>query len=262
MQPDPALARQDVPGYYADGCQVQQGVAEPDPSCVYGDPASRTRVALGATPSSASTPPAVDAIADAESWRLELYLKSACSPTVSGATEEDCNAFGREVVRRLLADPPHLVLIGSGGFEAPEREGIVEGARSLTDAGIDVVVVDDNAHPDHQAYECAAAHRDDLLACERAPRGTFGRAHLRAVHEATGAPVLDLTPWICPEGDTCPVALGGQLVYRQGSHLTDTYARSLTPFLYRGLSDLGLTDAAAGDIALDDVPPRTSGGAR
>ena len=262
VQPDPALARQDVPGYYADGCQVQQGVAAPDPSCVYGDTGSGTRVALWGDSKLGQYASALEAIAQAESWRLELYLKSACSPTVAGATEPECDAFGQEVVRQLLADPPHLVLIGSGGFEEAEREGMVGGARALTDAGIDVVVVDDNAHPDHQAYECAAEHPEDLLACERPPRGTYGRPHLRAVHQATGAPVVDLNPWICPEESTCPAALGGQLVYRQGSHLTDTYARSLTPFLYRELSTLGLTEAAPGDIALDDVPPRPSGGAR
>ncbi|WP_299518077.1 acyltransferase family protein [uncultured Serinicoccus sp.] len=262
VQPDPSLAREDVPGYYADGCQVQPGVAVPDPTCVYGDVDAPTRVALWGDSKLGQYASALEAIAQAESWRLELYLKSACSPTVSGATEPECDAFGQEVVRQLLADPPHLVLLGSGGFEAAERSGMVEGARALTDAGIDVVVVDDNAHPDHQAYECAAEHPEDLLACERPPRGIFRRPHLRAVHEATGAPVIDLNPWICPEETTCPAALGGQLVYRQGSHLTDTYARSLTPFLYRELSALGLTEAAPGDIALDDVPRQPSGGRR
>ncbi|PZU48830.1 MAG: acyltransferase [Arsenicicoccus sp.] len=258
VQPDPSLARQDLPVYYADGCQVQNGVAVPDPACVYGDVDSGTEVALWGDSKLGQYASAFDAIAQDESWRLVFFLKSACSPTVSGAEHEDCNAFGREVVRQLLADPPHLVIIGSGGFEAPEREGMVEGARALTDAGIDVVIIDDNTHPDHQAYECAAEHPEDLLACERPPRHNDGRPHLQLVHEATGAPVIDLNPWICPEETTCPAALGGQLVYRQGSHVTDTYARSLTPFLYRELSSLGLTEAGAGDIALEDVPGRAS----
>ncbi|WP_272949381.1 hypothetical protein [Ornithinimicrobium humiphilum] len=33
-----------------------------------------------------------------------------------------------------------------------------------------------------------------------------------------------------PRPSACPVAIGGQLIYRQGSHITDTFARSLTPF--------------------------------
>ena len=256
LQPDPELAREDVPTYYDDGCQIQDGVAMFDTSCVYGDPDAETVVALWGDSKLGQYASALDAIALRESWRLEYYLKSACSPTVRGAVAEDCNAFGRATVEELIADPPHLVVIGSGGFEEPEQEGMVEGVRTLIDAGIDVVVVDDNPHPDQAAYECAAEHPRDLLACERRPKDISGRPFLALVHEATGAPVIDPNPWICPEEDTCPVAIGGQLVYRQGSHITDTYARSLTPFLYRGLAELGLTAASARDIALDDVPAR------
>ncbi|WP_066639374.1 acyltransferase family protein [Serinicoccus hydrothermalis] len=259
LQPDPSLAREDVPSYYEDGCQVRDGVDVPDPGCVYGERDADTVVALWGDSKLGQYASALDEIARRESWRLDYYLKSACSPTVSGAAAEDCNAFGRATVEQLLDDPPHLVIIGSGGFEEPEQEGMVEGARTLTDAGIDVVVVDDNPHPGHAAYECAAEHPSDLLTCEQPPQSVDGRPFLELVHEETGAPVIDLNPWICPEEDTCPVALGGQLVYRQGSHLTDTYARSLTPFLYRGLSELGFTEASVRDIAIGDVPARPEG---
>ena len=52
------------------------------------------------------------------------------------------------------------------------------------------------------------------------------------------------------------MAIGGILAWRQGSHITDTYVRALTPFLYRELTALGLTERAAGEISLDDVPVR------
>ena len=68
-------------------------------------------------------------------------------------------------------------------------------------------------------------------------------------------PVLDLNPWMCPErSDVCPAVIDGTLLYRQGTHITASYARTLTPMIYRYLARLGLTKRTPQDITLDDVP--------
>ena len=78
---------------------------------------------------------------------------------------------------------------------------------------------------------------------------------LRAVAKAEDLPFVDLNEWICPPGrDTCPAVVGGTLVYRQGSHITASYIRSLTPMLYRALAAEGLTQRQAGQITVDDIP--------
>lgn len=51
------------------------------------------------------------------------------------------------------------------------------------------------------------------------------------------ARVLDLTDWICPAEQCVPV-IGDILLYRQGSHLTDTWVRSMTPIVQRELTPL------------------------
>lgn len=256
LEPDPALAPEDVPVYYADGCQIAQGDPRPDPGCVYGDPGSSTEVVLWGDSKLGQYFSAFDAIGRTEGWRLTTYLKSACAPTVAG-DEEDCNAFGRTVVDALLARPPHLVAISSGARTDPAlARGMVEAARELTAAGIPVVVVMDNPHPQQTAFECAAENIDDLRACDFTPSPAAGEL-LRQVAADADLPVIDLTPWFCGGPSTCPVAVGGQLVYRQGSHITDTYARSLTPFLHRELSARGYADTPVEQISLDDVPART-----
>ncbi len=40
----------------------------------------------------------------------------------------------------------------------------------------------------------------------------------------------DLTDYFCRDA-TCPAAVGGVTVYLDASHLTMTYARTVTPFL-------------------------------
>ena len=39
---------------------------------------------------------------------------------------------------------------------------------------------------------------------------------------------MSLNDFVCPEG-TCRPVVGGVLTYRQGSHISDTYARTLSP---------------------------------
>ncbi|GAA1171568.1 SGNH hydrolase domain-containing protein [Ornithinimicrobium humiphilum] len=259
LEPLPELALEDVPPYYADGCQVAQGDPEPRDHCVYGSPDSGTEVVLWGDSKMGQYFSAFDAIAEEEDWRLTTYLKSACAPTVAG-DKDDCNAFGRTVLDRILAQEttPHLVLMSTGAEPDPElTEGIVEAAAALRDAGISVVLVADNAHPGMSAYDCAAENSDDLRRCDFAP-DLSKDALIRDVAEAVGVPTIDPTVWICPDPSACPVAIGGQLIYRQGSHITDTFARSLTPFLHRELSELGLTAAEADEIALDEVPVRAA----
>ena len=43
---------------------------------------------------------------------------------------------------------------------------------------------------------------------------------------ASGAEVIDPTPWICYQ-DSCPAVIGGTLSYRDTDHLTTEYAASL-----------------------------------
>ena len=67
-----------------------------------------------------------------------------------------------------------------------------------------------------------------------------------ALREATklapGRLWIDLNPWVCPktEDGKCPVAVGGVLVYRQGSHVTNTYVETMTPIIEGHFAAAGL----------------------
>ncbi len=56
------------------------------------------------------------------------------------------------------------------------------------------------------------------------------RINARAAAKVEGASLIDATPMICP-WKMCPAVIGDVLVYRNGSHLTATYVRTLTPWL-------------------------------
>ena len=107
---------------------------------------------------------------------------------------------------------------------------MVEAYRQLAAGGAQVVVLMDNHHPGRAVYECVAEEQD-LRACTF-PRqeGSGGRGAQAEAAVRSGVAVVDLADHICPT-PSCPPAIGGVLLYRQGSHLTRTYVDTLTPIL-------------------------------
>jgi hypothetical protein len=64
------------------------------------------------------------------------------------------------------------------------------------------------------------------------------RDALRDAAKSTDVAVIDPQPWLCtPEGD-CPVVVGNTVVYRDDSHMAETFVESLAPLLNDRLSEL------------------------
>jgi hypothetical protein len=113
-------------------------------------------------------------------------------------------------------------------------EGIVESWQRLREADIPVVSILDNPSPGISVYECVAENIDDLAEC------TFDRTtgiesssapgHQEAAERVPGTRTIDVRDSICPQ-PTCVPVIGNVLVYRQTSHITNTYALTLEPVL-------------------------------
>jgi peptidoglycan/LPS O-acetylase OafA/YrhL len=269
VHPDPEVAPDDVPQVYADGCQTPQPETDVNLDCVYGDPHSDTVVAVVGDSKMAQWMSPLAAIAEAEGWRLETYLKSACglNPALEATDYPECVEWISRVVGHLTSEPGRVdVVIGSMGRSrsssaADDMEDYVEGHlrtwRALEAAGARVVVVADTPTPVRSeldgadsVYECVAEHRDDWGGCSFTRNDGSGTPAIReAAAQMSSVDLIDLNPWVCPS-DQCPPVIGEVLVYRQGSHITDTYARSLQEHLWRELVDIGV---AAG-------PPRGENG--
>ena len=259
--PDPAVATEDNPSYYEDGCQMTNGTVDVDPSCVYGAQDGDTSIAILGDSKMGQWFPAVESIADSEGWRLELYLKAACPFTYAGANKAECSTYSRNVVGHMESEgAPDIAIVSQSTTDSPKlREGMAEAIGDLRSQGTDVVVLADTPRPKDEVYACVEEHREDFAQCDFPAAGTGragnGTSALRAVARAEDLPFVDLNEWICPPGrDTCPAVVGGTLVYRQGSHITASYIRSLTPMLYRALAAEELTQRQAGQITVDDIP--------
>ncbi|MDC5696752.1 acyltransferase [Intrasporangium calvum] len=248
LYPEPALAPQDIPAYYADECQVQVGVTDFDPSCVYGDPNGSITVALTGDSKMGQWFDVINAVAKDQGWRLELYLKSTCGLNPEQPAE-DCRAFNVKVMDWLTSPEGKvdIMMTSAGRGYASKLDAYVAGYdaywKRLEAVGTRVVAVSDTPGAGSPPrYECAEENPDDLLECAFRASDGQGTAALREAAQLDRERVwLDLNPWVCPEiGGKCPVAVGGVLIYRQGSHVTKTYADTMRPIIEDLLAKRGL----------------------
>ncbi len=269
ITPDPLEATRDLPALYRQDCDA---TGEEVLRCAYGDPEGDLHVAVVGDSKIAQWTGALDRLGEERGWGIDVYYRSACPWSATPVEFEDeaqaqaCRSWGAEVTRRLVAEPPDVVLTSSVKSQGLDEDGEPSGAalaegmaqhwREVGAAGVPVVAVADTPQPgDLQVYACVADHRDDLDRCIfDSNRGSGTGPLLQAVEQVPGATFVTMNDWVCPGQDRCPPVVGEVLVYRQGSHITDTYARSLADVLGDRL------EAAFDRLGVDAGPDATSPG--
>ncbi len=258
LTPNPAVATKDVPSYYDDDCQVLAGDTAVKTSCTYGDTGSNKVMALVGDSKMGQWFPVFDEIAKREGMRLDLYLKSACAFGEGASIKDECAEFtGNAVTAMGEGDRTPDVVVSSAGTDDAKAADLAAPLKTLQDGGAKVVVLSDNIHPGSEVYNCVAEAGDGDYASCGFPREDTD-ASLGQAADELGATFVPVDEWICPEGVTeCPPAVAGTLVYRQGSHVTATYARTMTPIIWRQLSAAKVTSTPVADITVDDIPAPT-----
>ena len=255
MTPDVTTVDDDVADVYADGCHVDQVSTEIDP-CIYGNPDSDYVVAIVGDSHAAHWVPTLQKIATAQNWRLETYTKSACALnnvalTASGTFYESCYEWGQNVIEHFTGpDAPDHVIVSASSHAAAEGSEVPEGVRTgnvadgykeawsqIQDAGVGLTVILDTPRPGFNVPECIAANEDDLTKCavDRAEAVASGgyKGMLQAA-EAAGTDTVDLADFLCSP-DACAPVVGGVIVWRDGHHITATYAETLAGSLEQAL---------------------------
>jgi peptidoglycan/LPS O-acetylase OafA/YrhL len=254
IRPRPSRADDDRSQMHADGCLL----GKPDvtsPECVYGNPSSKTTVVLFGDSHAMQYFPALEEIAQKRDWRLVGLTKSACPPAEVSVRDRrfkegnpKCDAWREYAIERIIEEERPSMIVTSSlntyrvvedekllGRKASARaleEGYVSTLRKLRRTGAPVVVMKDGPRPHRDIPECVFRHLRDLDKCAipRSKGFDYYPADERAARRVEGAHLIDPTPILCNE-KTCPAVVGDVLVYRNGAHLTATYARTLAPWL-------------------------------
>ncbi len=245
VAPSVRAAAQDV-GPGGDGCLVaEDGVRSPD--CVLGTVGELGPVVLLGDSRADQWRSAVRTLADGLGTAVVQLTKAGCpvaelravTPSRTGEYLR-CYAWRENTFRRLESGPtPRMVVVASySGYPvtAQEQAGSWQPTlRRLVALGAPVVYVSDTPTPPRDVPGCVSGALDDWSACAfRRSRAVRYDPVAEAIADGRlpGVFLVDLTPMICPDmgaPQTCPAVRGGVLLYRDGSHLTETAVRVLTP---------------------------------
>ena len=204
--------------------------------------------------------PALRRIGAREGWRLVSLTKSACTPADVelwsqrlGRLYEECAEWRERALERIGEERPDMTIVSGASLysvaEDGERlegrnskaleAGLVRTLERLRAASRKVVVIADIPYPPFDVPACVSEHLDALDECafdiaERRNAKPFDR---RAAKAVKGVRLVEVTDAICPRG-LCRAVIGDALTYRDATHLSATFVRTLAPLLEARLPDL------------------------
>ena len=255
--PSPLVAANDGPDLESAGCGDPETATGTAP-CILGVADGAVTIALVGDSHAGQLVPGLEAAALANGWRLDVYWRNSCPFTAAtveldGRANTGCDQRNRNTTAALLDDPPTLLVVATSRYRVwadgdvpgleDSKPAMARGFRQawapFVDAGVPIVTVRDTPRPNVSVPECVVQNQDRLTRCAM-DRDAILWADSPEVAAARGQPsvhVLDLTEWICPT-EECPMVIGGALVFRDDSHLTATYSRSLSGVLGARLADV------------------------
>lgn len=271
VAPSPQAAGSDLTRGHAAKCLAFAGTDRPE-WCELGDPLGQRHAVLVGDSKIFQYFDLVDATAKGLGLRVSSATKAQCPfsdavPIDGGVPIAGCAAFNRALLEELRAAPPDLIitsqLANTGvlpNHDSPTSADMVDGlVRFWSDVrswGTRVIVVLDNPSPNGvgEVDNCLLDARDASRCAFDRERGiaqSGAPAQRAAALQVPGTVLLDLTDYICPR-ERCAPVIGDVLIYRQTSHITATYARSLLPVFERKL-EVALNLSFEGDEAPDDA---------
>ncbi|MHA7649787.1 acyltransferase family protein [Mycobacterium sp. ML4] len=258
LNPSLAAAPGDKAAVFVNGCMRSwRDVGQSE--CADADIASPTTVALIGDSHAAMWDPALRQVAEQRHWRLETMAKVTCPfldiPIVSpylGRKYTECEQWRGEIVSRLAAKPPRLVVLSMSrryhadfsftSYDPAWIDALATVVAQLRGIGSRVLVLGPVADPQTSAPTCLSAHLDDAGTCAPtrpvAVNGDGIGAEQR-VTSAAGGSYADLTDLFCT-ADRCPLIVGNTLVFRDDNHITTEYAQLLGPVI-GALADRAIT---------------------
>jgi peptidoglycan/LPS O-acetylase OafA/YrhL len=264
VRPNPLRAREDRSRMYDDGCLV--GIAGTNSNkCLYGDAEGNRTLILFGDSHALQYAPALEEVAETRSWRLIVLTKAECTPgevpirsMVADREYSQCDEWREDSLRRIEEGAPGSATVVMSGdtaytpYDSAGRElsgeagaaameaGYLATLERIHRAGLRTVVIKDTPTSSSDVPGCVSEDLEDLEGCAFArERDRTKEFDSRAARAAPETALIDVTPKICPR-DLCRAVIGNALVYRDKSHLSATFARTLAPVIERDLERAGV----------------------
>jgi peptidoglycan/LPS O-acetylase OafA/YrhL len=265
--PSPALAENGRGPAYDDqangqDCSSRDGEHFQLVTCTFGDPKGKFDVALFGNSHAAQWLPALIEVANARHWKITTYIVSSCVPVKLRADWDrgtqaatDCLRWTDQAIAAVTAQRPDLLVF------ANRTSNPVKGVDSLHDSMDEwaaayrttltrlavmkrpIVVIQDTPASIWSGIdsppECVASRKDPEKDCS-GPRAKWvpDDPAVTAAEslDGKGIHVIDLNDYLCTL-NTCSSVVGGVIAYADGSHMTETFNRTLAPYLDEALQE-------------------------
>jgi len=262
LHPRTSAAAADLARVYSDRCHVAHEVTTPT-HCTYGDRDATIRVIVVGDSIAAQWWAAIDGAARRAGWRITWMSKTACPAadvTVrsAGVRYVQCDTWRRNVLTKIsgFARADLVVVAGSSSSTLIDRSngaiitdstaaaaewaaGYRRTVDRLAPLARRVVILRDTPSFPSSIPSCVAAHSGWTSPCSRARSAAFSTARWDAEMAVDAAypwvRATDMGDWLCQPSRCWPVTSSHILRYRDGHHLTNTFATALAPAMYSRL---------------------------
>ena len=249
VAPAPVAAKTDKPVLYKDDCFASQTTNfQERPICHYGD--GKIKVALVGNSHAGQWFPAIDTIAKENGWKIDTYLANRCA--IMGedqkfddeASAEGCGDLGKWVTGQIKKEDYDLIITSNrqsvpvkGHSMKASEEPATEAYEGLMEewagTGAKIAVIQDTSWPGatlENVPDCVAENSDDLNDCSGSAEKWIPMDPQAEAAQALDDPdvvKINMNDQLC-EDDRCYTVIGGILAYWDHSHLSATYAQSLS----------------------------------
>lgn len=239
--PEPFMASKDVPKPYREGCHQSLYGTEATP-CHYGSADGKMTIVVAGSSHATHWVPALDVIAQQRNWRLVSYTKNGCRFTAvveesPENRENSCAQWNDNVLAAIAELKPDFVFTTATvamTVDRPEHvpEGYVQQWQKLQTLGFKVLAVRDTPFMGFHVPTCVDMNGANSPLCSRPRSAALTETLVLEPLNATGttARFIDMSDYFCTR-DTCPAVVGNVLIYKDKSHVSTVYMKSLSGYL-------------------------------
>ena len=248
LVPKPAVAGDDKAQLYPDDCWEES----PFPGlrkCVYGK--GERNIAVVGNSHAGQWMPALRKLGAEEGFRITTYVASSCAPIdaeldFSAEKRAGCRDWAQRAVKATAGDQFDLVIVSTrnvhgvnGSTDANFNKDLEAGYKGLLkqweQKDTNVLVLHDTPFPQDSIKsipDCLADSSKEVKDCSGDPKKWIPTDPLYNAAKKMGSDIhtADLNDHIC-RPERCYGANGGVVTYFDGSHISATYAATLSPYL-------------------------------
>ena len=209
--------------------------------CSYGDLKSAQTVVIWGDSHANHWLPALDIAGKKNNFKVIEYTKVGCSaPAFLDLKYKEnpypqCISYREQTLAEILALKPNLIVLSNFHYTKTFSNESVEAysfvLKPISDAGIKSIIISDSPFPNEDIPQCLSLHLTDTSLCDLPFDSYNPYLGLQSIGKQWNVPVINPTNWFCTAID-CPAVVNQIIVYRDNSHISTAFAKSLSEKIY------------------------------